>query len=285
VIPQWIYSLFSFFLGSCIGSFLNVVVYRIPAGQSILYPPSRCPQCGHPLAPYDNIPVLGWLSLGGRCRYCKTSIAIRYPLVEAFTGFLFTLILWRVGLSGLTLGYWCLVSWVLALALIDWDTLTLPDSLTRSGLVAGLVFQITWGFWQTGHWSGALRSGWESVQGAVVGLWTFEILALVATIVLRRPAMGRGDIKLAAMIGAWLGWAQVFVCLFIASLLGSVVVGSVVLGRWALSKAQAQRGSNSRVTFRGESPHIPFGPFLAMATLLCALWGEQWLGSYLQLLL
>ena len=151
--------------------------------------------------------------------------------------------------------------------------------------MAGLVFQITWGFWQTGHWSGALQSGWESLQGAVVGLWTFEILALVATIVLRRPAMGRGDIKLAAMIGAWLGWAQVFVCLFIASLLGSVVVGSVVVGRWALSKTQAQRGSESRVSFRGESPHIPFGPFLAMATLLCALWGEQWLGSYLQLLL
>ncbi|MGA1408848.1 MAG: prepilin peptidase [Prochlorotrichaceae cyanobacterium] len=274
MILHWIYSLFSFFLGSCIGSFLNVVVYRVPAGQSILYPPSRCPKCKHPLAPYDNIPVFGWLSLGGRCRYCKTSIAIRYPLVEAFTGCLFLLVFWQVGWSGLTLGYWCLAGWLIALALIDWDTLTLPDSLTRSGLVAGLVFQVTWGFWQTQQWSGALRSGFESVQGAVIGLWLFELICVGATIALRRQAMGRGDIKLAAMIGAWLGWAQVFLCLFIASLLGSLIAGGMTLLR---SRSQE---SNPET---GPSAPIPFGPFLAVATFLCALWGEQWLASYLQL--
>ena len=262
---------FSFMLGACIGSFLNVVVYRVPAGKSIIYPPSHCPRCQHRLAPTENIPVLGWMLLKGFCRHCKAPIALRYPLVEAVTGLLFVLVFWQIGLSGLTLGYWCFFSWLFALALIDWDTLTLPDALTQSGLVAGLVFQLTWGFWETGHWSNAVFHVMTSVQGAVVGLWSFEILLVVATIVFRRQAMGRGDIKLAAMIGAWLGWQQIFLCLFLAALLGSLV-GLMWMG--------GRSGNDRSLT---HSAPIPFGPFLAVASSLCALWGNDWLNRYLQL--
>jgi leader peptidase (prepilin peptidase)/N-methyltransferase len=209
--------------------------------------------------------------LKGFCRHCKAPIALRYPLVEAVTGLLFVLVFWQIGLSGLTLGYWCFFSWLFALALIDWDTLTLPDALTQSGLVAGLVFQLTWGFWETGHWSNAVFHVMTSVQGAVVGLWSFEILLVVATIVFRRQAMGRGDIKLAAMIGAWLGWQQIFLCLFLAAFLGSLV-GLMWMG--------GRSGNDRSLT---HSAPIPFGPFLAVASSLCALWGNDWLNHYLQL--
>jgi leader peptidase (prepilin peptidase)/N-methyltransferase len=280
---HWIYGLFSFALGSCIGSFLNVVIYRLPAGLSLLYPPSRCPHCEHPLAPYDNVPVVGWLALGGRCRYCKTPISPRYPLIEALTGLLFVLIFQVKGFSGLTLGYWILSSWLIALALIDWDTLTLPDSLTRSGLVAGLCFQLTWGFWQTGHWAGAIQAGMTAIQGAMLGLWGFELIFVVATLAFGRQALGRGDIKLAAMLGSWLGWSRVILCLFIASVLGSAAAAAFALGHRFQGKARSIQTTQEHPEsqeYPTPSPKIPFGPFLAMACLLSALWGEQWIQAY-----
>ena len=139
-------SLMVFAGGASIGSFLNVVVYRLPAKLSILWPPSRCPHCLHKLGKRENIPVLGWLWLKGRCRHCKSRISVRYPLVEAITGVLFLLVFWKYGLGLETWGYWAFLSWLLVLSLIDLDTMTLPNSLTQSGLVAGLVFQGTVGF-------------------------------------------------------------------------------------------------------------------------------------------
>lgn len=137
-----------FALGASIGSFINVVVYRLPAGLSLLFPASRCPHCLTQLKPYDNVPVVGWLWLRGCCRYCQGKISLRYPVVEAVTGLVFLLIFWNFDVSVLTLGYWVFCSWLLALSLIDLDTMTLPNQLTKPGLVMGIAFQAVVGFYQ-----------------------------------------------------------------------------------------------------------------------------------------
>ena len=172
-----------FVFGSAIGSFLNVVVYRLPAGLSVMRPPSRCPKCLNQLKPYENIPVFGWLWLRGRCNHCLRPISARYPLVEAATGLLFLLIFWRFGVTVQTLGFWALFSWLLALSLIDCDTMTLPNSLTRSGLVLGLVFQVAKGWWPTFSPIDSVHYlVLDGIVGAVVGLWLFDIIALAGSL-------------------------------------------------------------------------------------------------------
>ena len=135
-------SIIVFVIGASLGSFINVVVYRLPAGLSVLWPPSRCPQCLNRLKAYDNVPVLGWFWLKGRCRYCQTQISRRYPLVEALTGIIFLIVFWVFQFSIFTIGYWAFCGWLLALSLIDLDTMTLPNSLTKSGFIVGIVFQM-----------------------------------------------------------------------------------------------------------------------------------------------
>lgn len=248
-------------LGSAIGSFLNVVVYRVPAGLSILWPPSRCPKCAHKLKASENIPIFGWLWLRGRCSNCKNPIAVRYPLVEAATGILFLLIYWRFGISWETVGYWAFFSWLLSLSLIDLDTMTLPNPLTKSGLVAGLGFQAIAS-------SGDIHQLVNGMMGAVLGLWLLEIVAIVGSIAFGQAAMGAGDAKLAAMMGAWLGWKYLLLAGFIACFLGAVVgVGAIALG-W-LDRRHP----------------MPFGPFLALGAAVTAMWGEQMLSTYLKLFL
>ncbi|MEG4633532.1 prepilin peptidase [Microcoleus sp. AR_TQ3_B6] len=256
-----------FVFGSAIGSFLNVVVYRLPANLSVMWPPSRCPKCLNQLQPYENIPVFGWLWLRGRCNHCLRPISARYPLVEAATGLLFLLIFWRFGAGVQTLGFWALFSWLLALSLIDWDTMTLPNSLTRSGLVAGLVFQMAKGWWPTFSPSDSVHYlVLDGIVGAVVGLWLFDIIALAGSLALRRTAMGDADSKLAALMGAWLGWKYLLIAGFIACLAGALAGGLAI----ALGLLERRKP-------------MPFGPFLALGTAITALWGEAILSTYLQL--
>jgi leader peptidase (prepilin peptidase)/N-methyltransferase len=256
-----------FVSGSAIGSFLNVVVYRLPAGLSVMWPPSRCPKCLNQLKPYENIPVFGWLWLRGRCNHCLRPISARYPLVEAATGLLFLLIFWRFGAGVQTLGFWALFSWLLALSLIDWDTMTLPNSLTRSGLVAGLVFQMAKGWWPTFSPIDSVHYlVLDGIVGAVVGLWLFDIIALAGSLALRQNAMGAGDSKLAALMGAWLGWKYLLIAGFIACLAGAFAGGGAI----ALGLLERRKP-------------MPFGPFLALGTAITALWGEAILSTYLQL--
>lgn len=196
-----------FIVGSAIGSFLNVVVYRLPAGLSVIHPPSRCPKCLNQLRTYENIPVFGWLWLRGRCNHCRSRISARYPLVEAATGLLFLLIFWRFGVTVQTLGFWALFSWLLALSLIDCDTMTLPNSLTRSGLVLGLVFQVAKGWWPTFSLIDSVHYlVLDGIAGAVVGLWLFDAIGLAGTIGTgaecyggRRYQIGRLDGSLAGL--------------------------------------------------------------------------------------
>ncbi|KAM3096593.1 prepilin peptidase [Phormidesmis sp. 146-35] len=252
-----------FLLGAAIGSFLNVVIYRLPAGLSLLYPPSRCPRCLTPLKKQDNVPVVGWLWLKGRCRHCKTPISPRYPLVEAATGLLFLAVFWVFGFSIATVGYWAFLSWLLALSLIDLDTMTLPNSLTKSGLLLGLGFQVANGATSTADAISALMG---SVLGAVLGIWLLDGIAFVGSIVFQQPAMGAGDAKLAAMMGAWLGWKLLLIAGFLACALGAFVGGgAIALG--LLDRRQP----------------MPFGPFLALGATFSLFFGEALLSSYFQL--
>lgn len=255
-----------FALGASVGSFINVVVYRLPAGLSILWPPSRCPHCLHRLGKGENVPVLGWLWLRGRCLSCKRPISVRYPVVEAATGLLFLLVFWTFGVSIHSIGYWTFCSWLLALSLIDLDTMTLPNPLTQSGLVAGLVFGLVAGFLTEGSPTGGVNQMMSGVFGAMLGLWLFDAIAVVGSITLGQAAMGGGDAKLAAMLGAWLGWKYLLLGGFLACALGAFVGGgAIALG--LLNRRQP----------------MPFGPFLALGAVIALFWGETILSAYLRL--
>lgn len=252
-------------LGAAIGSFINVVVYRLPAGLSVLWPPSRCPHCLHKLGKQENIPVFGWLWLKGQCKHCRSKISPRYPLVEAFTALIFLLVFSLFGFSLETVGYWFFVSWLLALSLIDLDTLTLPNSLTQSGLVLGLIFQGLLGWQATSELSGVVNQLMVGVGGMVLGIWLFEAIAFIGTMIFGQTAMGGGDVKLSATLGAWLGWKYLLLSGFIACALGAFIGGgAIAIG--LLSRKQP----------------MPFGPFLALGGVLACFWGEAILAAYLQ---
>ncbi|WP_341531288.1 A24 family peptidase [Nostoc sp. UHCC 0302] len=259
-------SIIVFVLGASIGSFLNVVVYRLPAGLSILWPPSRCPHCLNQLKAYDNVPVLGWIWLRGRCRYCKSKISLRYPVVEAITGLIFILVFLVFKVSIFTIGYWAFCCWLLALSLIDLDTMTLPNPLTQSGLVIGIIFQMVVGFLPEASWQGLVNSLMRAIVGAVVGLWLFEAITIIGSIAFGKAAMGAGDAKLAAMMGAWLGWRYLLLASFIACVLGALVGSSVIIRS---RQKLAQK--------------MPFGPFLALGSVITLFAGNAILLSYMKL--
>ncbi|WP_347239035.1 prepilin peptidase [Cyanobacterium stanieri] len=262
-IAPYLVNLIVFVLGACIGSFLNVVIYRLPAKISLIHPPSRCPHCLHPLGVTENVPVFGWLWLGGRCRWCKTSISFRYPLIEAITGVLFVLIFLQFGISWLTLGYFIFVSWLISLALIDFDTLTLPNVLTQTGLVVGLIFQTVLGFIHNGV-AGASQFLFTAILSAVIGIWLFDAILIIGTFVFGKPAMGGGDPKLVAMIGVWLGWQNVLITGFLACFVGTFFgLGAIALG--GLKKGQP----------------MPFGPFLVVGAIIALFYGDGLLSAYL----
>ncbi|MEG3438987.1 prepilin peptidase [Pannus brasiliensis CCIBt3594] len=253
---------FVFAWGACVGSFLNVVVYRLPNGMSIVHPPSHCPKCSHRLGKTENVPVVGWLWLRGRCRWCKTEISFRYPAIEFVTGLLFCYVFQDFAFSLDTIGYWIFLSWLLALALIDLDTMTLPEALTRSGLLLGLVFQFALG-WQNQQGASYL---FGALLSAAVGIWCFDLVRFGATLILGKEAMGGGDPKLAAMIGAWLGWQSLLVTTFVACLIGSAIgLLGIVLGkrRWL--------------------QEMPFGPYLSLGALVSLFWGKAIVSTYLTL--
>ncbi|NUN63708.1 prepilin peptidase [Pseudanabaena biceps] len=257
-------------IGACIGSFLNVVIYRIPAGLSILHPPSRCPHCLRQLAPRDNIPVIGWFLIKGKCRYCHTPVSWRYPAIEAFTAFLFWCVAAYFGTSLPILilcFYAAFLSWLLVLALIDIDTQTLPNSLTQSGLVIGLIYQVSLassgasGSSNVASISNLLLFG---IIGAFVGIWLLDTMRLAGRIFLQKEAMGGGDPKLAAMIGMWLGWQNILLTIMIASAIGTLV-GAIAIATKSLDKQQ----------------QIPFGPFLALGAAISLFFGKALIANYL----
>ncbi|MFN3926059.1 MAG: prepilin peptidase [Pseudanabaenaceae cyanobacterium] len=258
----------AFLLGACIGSFINVVVYRVPAGLSIVHPPSRCPHCLTPLRWWQNLPILGWWLIGGKCFYCKAPVSWRYPAIELLTALLFlgTAHYFRMAHPVAILGYCAFLGWLLALALIDLDTMLLPDSLTQSGLVAGLGFHLVWA-WGLGinpvlnQIALPAQGVLFAVGGAVVGIWLLDIVRGLGSWLLGVEAMGAGDPRLLAMIGAWLGWQRVVVVVFLASGIG---LGMALVMR--LGRGQA----------------FPFGPSLALAGGITLFMGTDILQMYLR---
>jgi leader peptidase (prepilin peptidase)/N-methyltransferase len=254
-------------LGACIGSFLNVVIYRVPAGLSILHPPSRCPHCLRQLAPRDNIPIIGWFLIKGKCRYCHTPVSWRYPAIEALTAFLFWCVAVYFGTSIPILilcFYAAFLSWLLALAMIDIDTMTLPNSLTQSGLVLGLIYQISLASMKSGDRLAFPTILLFGIGGAVLGIWLLDIMRIAGRVFLQKEAMGGGDPKLAAMIGMWLGWQNVLLTILIASAIGTLVGVFAILTK-DLGKQQP----------------IPFGPFLALGSAISLFFGKSILSTYL----
>ncbi len=244
-------------LGLVIGSFLNVVVHRVPRGESVVHPPSACPGCGTQIRPRDNVPVVSWLLLRGRCRDCRTPISARYPLVEAGTAALFAVMALRFGLDPVLPAYLYLAAVGLALALIDLDVQRLPNALTYPSYPVALALLGAAGL--LGSDSGSFL---RALAGGVVAFAFYALLVLVY------PAgMGLGDVKLSGVLGLYLGWlgSGVLVAgLFLGFLLGGVV-GVLVL---VLGKG-------------GRKTKVPFGPFMLLGTLLAVLIGQPLVDAYL----
>jgi leader peptidase (prepilin peptidase)/N-methyltransferase len=253
--------------GACVGSFLNVVAWRLPRQESIVRPGSHCPRCGSPLRWWENVPVFGWLWLRGRCRRCRGAIAARYPLVELLTAGLWVALLQaRPEAMGpaadpllLLLAGWLLASWLIPMVLIDLDRLWLPEPLCRWGLLLGLAVTALLGFPQGAAAGRGLL--FSHLLAASLALLGFEAVSAVAERAYGRPALGLGDAKLAALIGAWLGPAGLAVSICLAVLAGAVV------------------GVAGRLSGRlGPHQPIPFGPFLAAGALLAWFAGPSpWL--------
>lgn len=243
-------------LGLLVGSFLNVCIYRLPRGESVVWPGSRCPACGRALAWFENVPVVGWLALRGRCRTCRAAIPFHYPVVEAVTGALFLAAFLVYGLTPLMVVRVAFLCALIVLFVIDLEHQILPDVITLPGVVLGFAASVL------------LPPGWQSslIGLAVGGLFPF----LVAEAYFRlrgREGMGMGDFKMLAMVGAVLGWPLVWIVLILSCLLGIVIGGGALL-----------------VTRRGLATRIPFGTFIAVAAAIAVLAGEPVLGFYARVL-
>ena len=248
---MYISEILTFIFGLVIGSFLNVCIYRIPAGISIVSPSSRCSQCHKSLGVIDLVPVLSYLFLRGKCRHCQAEFSPRYPLVELFCGLGFLVLFLKFGLTVEYLAAVFLFSGLLVCSLIDLDHQIIPDKVLITltiGSIPLLLLQST----------GTLLDGF---LGAIVG---GGLLLLVA--VLSKGGMGGGDVKLAAVLGLYLGWSGILLMLFIAFLIGSVVGLT-----WAWIHKKTLKTA------------LPFGPFLSMATLIVLLWGENIINWYTSL--
>src|ERR1043166_911485 len=240
-------SLVAFALGAIIGSFLNVCIRRVPAGQSIAYPPSHCPRCGAPIRSWDNIPLLSYLLLRGRCRACGAGIALRYPIVEALTAVRFVRLFHRFGFSPAFGVYAVFVAALIVVSVIDLDHQIIPDVISLPGIVVGVACSAL------GTEAGIV----DSLIGVLLGGGILYAVAVGYHAVTGREGMGGGDIKLLAMIGAFLGWRGVLVTLVIGSLTGAVSGLTLII----------TRGADSRVP-------IPFGPFLALGAVCALFFGD-----------
>jgi leader peptidase (prepilin peptidase) / N-methyltransferase len=260
------FSLTALALGAIWGSFLNVVIHRYPREESVAFPPSRCPHCSARIRPYDNVPVLSYLWLLGRCRACRAPISPRYPLVEAANALFYLALFQRTGLSWGFVPLAALVSMTIVLIYIDLEIQILPDVIDLPGIAIGLV--------GGGLHLGALYPDLmlsatllESVAGAALGAGALLAIAMSYKLVRKVDGMGLGDVKMMAMLGAILGWEPLLPLLLIASVTGAIV-GGVVAAR----------------SEQGLKVAIPFGVFLGFAFLVVLFFGHALSGWYLGLL-
>jgi leader peptidase (prepilin peptidase)/N-methyltransferase len=259
-LPSWIPLLTAGLFGLIVGSFFNVVIYRMPLGKSVVWPPSSCTRCGYRIPFYENIPVLSWVILRGKCKSCGDSISVQYPLIEAFTGMVAVLTAYYLLGAGegqpldykIAFAYLVLTS--IPIFVIDFRHFLIPDVLTYPGILLGLGLSFI---------PGGLtpQQSLLGAGGAALFLW---LIGFAASVLMKKEAMGLGDVKLVAMAGAMFGLQTALFGLIFASFLGCLV--GIPLLAW------------KRLD---EHHHIPFGPYICVGTLLSALFGRQFLDWYL----
>jgi leader peptidase (prepilin peptidase)/N-methyltransferase len=251
-----------FLFGLVVGSFLNVCIYRIPRRLSIIIPSSRCPACNSSIKPWDNIPVVSYIILGGRCRFCKTRISLRYPIVEFLNAVIYVSVLWRFGFGWHTVVYFIFSSALIVIAFIDLDFQIIPDRITLSGIPLGLIAGSL--LLPDPFLRSSLLGIKNSLVGMAAGLGLFYLVALVGSAIYKKEALGGGDIKMMAMVGAVMGWKAVLLTTFTGSLTGAVI-GIVIM---------VLKGE-------GRQTKIPFGPFLALGAIVTLFYGQEILSFYL----
>lgn len=255
--PIFLFPVFLF--GIVFGSFINVLIYRLPRDKSIVRPGSSCPQCGGKIAFYDNIPLISYVLLLGKCRHCRQPISIRYPSVEFLTGILAATAVYRFGLSVAGFEAILLSFLFIAIFFIDIDFTIIPDVFTIPGMIIGLGISLL---------PGSLVNWSQSLIGLLVGGITFFLVGALGQLLFRKEALGFGDVKFAAMLGAFLGWQNLILILILASFLGSIVgiAAIVISGR------------------KGKSTYIPFGPFLVVGALIAMYFSDAIIRAYLDLI-
>lgn len=247
--PLPVFSIFAACFGVIVGSFLNVVILRLPKKNvSIVFPASHCPRCEHPLSWYENIPLISYVLQLGKCRHCQTTIAIQYPIVELLMGLLTLALYSKFGFSVTFWGYFFFTSALLVISYIDMHLLVIPDAITLAGIVAGIIFSIV-----------SPELYWfDSILGILLGGGGLYTVAFVYWLLRKKEGMGGGDIKLLAMLGAFLGWQSICFILFVSSITGIVVaMFSLIRHKW------------------GMKTRTPFGPFLCFAGICYIFFSKQ----------
>lgn len=255
----------SFIFGSIIGSFLNVCIYRLPREESIVYPRSHCTSCDQSISFYNNIPILSYLFLNGKCSKCKSKISPRYPIVEILTGLLFLTTVWSFGLTTQTFFYLIFLSSIVAITFIDLEHMIIPNVITYPGILVGILYNTLKTDWGNSSeliskFSFGIQDFFsllnelpilDSLFGVILGGGILLVIAYSYEIIKKRQGMGMGDVKLLAMIGAFFGWEGVLFVIFLGSILGSVIGISIIIAK------------------RGDLKYaLPFGPFLSIAAVI-----------------
>lgn len=239
--------------GLIVGSFSNVCIYRIPRNESIIYPASHCPNCRNGILAKDNIPLLSYILLKGRCPNCGSRISIKYPVVEFLTGLVYVIIYQIYGVSVQSLIYIILSSALIIIAFIDLDEQVIPEVISLPGIVVGLILSFF-----VHHISFV-----NSALGIVLGGGIILVIRLAGSLIFKKESMGIGDIELAAMIGAFLGWRYITISLFLGFFLGALTGIFLIL---------------SKIKSREDA--VPFGPFIILGSFITLLWGEKILSWY-----
>lgn len=253
MLTPWPILLSAFIGGAIIGSFLNVAVYRLPRGESLVSPPSHCPNCGTTIPPWHNIPMVSWFVLGAKCRFCRRPISPRYPLMEGANALLYLLLVLHFGPGLQSLFGAAFCSSLLVVTGIDFDHQLIPDVITLPGMLVGLAASLV-----------LPLSFLDSIAALAAGGGFFWAVAAISDKLLGKPGMGGGDIKLAAMMGSFLGLGNLAVAVFLALLSGSLI--SIVL--MALGR-------------KSRKDVIPFGPFLALGGMIALFLGPEIIEWYL----
>ncbi len=259
-LPPWFWSMCALTFGAVWGSFLNVVIYRVPRRKSLVWPGSSCPSCGAQIRWYDNVPLFAWLWLRGRCRACQARISARYPLVELLTALLSFALMLRFGPTGSYVVGFVFMLLLVALSFIDLDTWLIPDVISLPGIVLGIA----------GAWLLPERPVSDHALGAAVGGGLFWAVALIAKAIVKKEGMGLGDAKLLAMIGAFLGVASLLPVVLLSSIQGALI-GSL----WVYKKRHEPPPPPQEDGFVPPKTAVPFGPFLSLAALEYLFFSEE----------